>query len=47
MSKQILSITIDEEILKKWKRYSEEECINCSQLIEKMIRDYLKKRGKK
>jgi metal-responsive CopG/Arc/MetJ family transcriptional regulator len=47
MSKRVLSITIDEEILKKWKEYSEEECINSSQLIEKMLKEHLKKRGKK
>jgi metal-responsive CopG/Arc/MetJ family transcriptional regulator len=47
MSKKVLSITIDEKILEKWKKYAEEECINSSQLIEKMIKEHLEKRGKR
>jgi len=46
MSKKVLSVTIDEKILEKYKEYAEEECINSSQLIEKMLREHLKKRGK-
>jgi len=46
MSKKVLSATIDEKILETWKQYAEEECINSSQLIEKMLKEYLKKRGK-
>lgn len=46
MSKRVLSVTIDEKILEKYKEYAEEECINSSQLIEKMLREHLKKRGK-
>lgn len=47
MTKKVLSATVDEEILKKWKRYTDEECINSSQLIEKLLKDHLKKRGEK
>jgi len=47
MAKKVLSVTIDEQILETWKEYAEEECINSSQLIEKMLKEYLKKRGKK
>jgi metal-responsive CopG/Arc/MetJ family transcriptional regulator len=47
MAKKVLSVTIDEEILEKWKKYSEEECINSSQLIEKLMKEHLKKRGEK
>lgn len=47
MAKKVLSVTIDEEVLEKWKKYSEEECINSSQLIEKLLKEHLKKRGEK
>ena len=46
MAKRVLSITIDEKLLEKWKKHVEKECINSSQLIEKVIVEYLKKRGK-
>lgn len=46
MAKKVLSVTIDEKILEKWKEYTEEECINASQLIEKLLKEYLKKREK-
>ena len=46
MSKKVLSVTIEEKILEKWKEYAEEECINSSQLIEKLLKEHLKKRGK-
>ncbi|MFA5173737.1 MAG: hypothetical protein WC438_00990 [Candidatus Pacearchaeota archaeon] len=45
MAKKVLSVTIDEKILRTWKEYAEEECINSSQLIEKMLKEHLKKRG--
>ena len=44
MSKKVLSATIDEIILEKWKEYAEEECINSSQLIERMLKEHLEKR---
>ena len=47
MGKKVLSVTIDEEVLEKWKKYAEEECINSSQLIEKLLKEHLKKRGEK
>ena len=46
MAKKVLSVTIDEKILEEWKKYTRKECINSSQLIEKMLKDHLKKRGK-
>ena len=46
MGKKVLSVTIDEKILQAWKEYAEEECINSSQLIEKLLKEHLKKRGK-
>jgi len=46
MSKKVLSVTIDEKILEKWKEYAEADCINSSQLIEKLLKEHLKKRGK-
>lgn len=47
MGKKVLSVTIEEEILNSWKKYTEEKCINSSQLIEKLIKEYLKKEVKK
>jgi hypothetical protein len=47
MVKKVLSVTIDEDVLKKWKKYSEEDCINSSQLIEKLLKEHLKKRGER
>lgn len=46
MAKKVLSVTIDEKILVEWKKYTEEECINASQLIEKFLKEHLKNRGK-
>jgi metal-responsive CopG/Arc/MetJ family transcriptional regulator len=45
MAKKVLSVTIDEKILEKWKEYAEKECINSSQLIERLLKEHLKKRG--
>ena len=51
MSKKVLSVTVDEGVLTEWKDYTREECLNASQLVEKMLREYLqehlKKGGKK
>lgn len=47
MTKKVLSITIDEDVLETWKEYAEERCINSSQLIEKLINEHLKKESKK
>jgi len=47
MGKKVLSITVDEKILNDWKNYVNEKCINSSQLIERFIREYLKKEGRK
>jgi hypothetical protein len=46
MGKKVLSVTIADKILKAWKKYAEDECINSSQLIEKLLKEHLKKRGK-
>ncbi len=45
MSKKVLSVTIDEKLLNLFRKYTEEKCINSSQLIEKMIREHLRKEG--
>jgi metal-responsive CopG/Arc/MetJ family transcriptional regulator len=42
MVKKVLSVTIDEEVLEIFKKHIKEKCMNSSQLIEKMIKDYLK-----
>ncbi len=44
MVKRVLSVTIDEKILEMWKEYSDRECINSSQLIERLLKEYLEKR---
>ena len=44
MTKKVLSITVDEKILEDFKKYTDEECINSSQLIEKMIREHVEKK---
>ena len=46
MAKKVLSVTIDEKILEIWKEYAKEECVNSSKLIEKLLKEYLKKRKK-
>ncbi len=47
MVKKVLSVTIEEEFLLKWKKFTNENSINSSKLIEKLLREYLKKGGKK
>jgi len=47
MVKKVMSITVDEKILLKWKKFTNENFINSSKLIEKLLQDYLKKRGGK
>jgi len=44
MAKKVLSVTIDERILLKWKRFTDKNFINSSKLIEKLLNDHLKKR---
>ena len=47
MAKKVLSATIDEKILEKWKKFTDENFINSSKLIEKLLKDYLKSKGVK
>ena len=47
MVKKVLSVTIDEKILDSFKEYTEEECINSSQLIEKMIKEHMENKKEK
>ena len=47
MGKKVLSATIDEKILNEWREYTEANCINASQLIEKLLKKHLKGDGKK
>ncbi|MDP3987054.1 MAG: hypothetical protein Q8P81_02400 [Nanoarchaeota archaeon] len=46
MAKKVLSVTIEEKVLRSWKEYVKEESINSSKLIEKFLIEHLKKRGK-
>jgi len=47
MVKKVLSVTIDEEILESWKEYANQECVNSSKLIEKLLKEHLEKKGEK
>jgi len=47
MVKSKLNATIDAAILEKWESYCKENCINRSQLIEKLIKEYLEKKVKR
>ena len=47
MGKKVLSITVDEKVLTSWKGYAEDRCINSSQLIERLMKEYLKKEDRK
>lgn len=44
MSKRVMSITIDERVFSKWKSYVDDECINASKLVEKLLKEHLEKR---
>lgn len=43
MVKKIVSFTIDEELLEKWKEYVKKNSINSSMLVENLLKKYLKK----
>ncbi|MEM5791039.1 MAG: hypothetical protein QXP77_03260 [Candidatus Aenigmatarchaeota archaeon] len=43
MARDHLVASIDKQILEKWKEYCKERCINSSRLIEKLIKEFLKK----
>ena len=47
MTKKVMSVTIDEKTLLKWKKFTDENFINSSKLIQKLLQDYLTKRGTK
>jgi len=44
MAKKVLSVTIDEKILSQWKKFTDENFINASKLIERLLQEHLKKR---
>jgi len=44
MGKKVMSITVDETVFSKWKLYAEQECINSSKLIERLLKEHLRKR---
>jgi hypothetical protein len=46
MGKKVLSATIEEKILANWKKHVEDECVNSSKLIEKLLKEHLRRRGK-
>jgi hypothetical protein len=45
MVKKVFSVTISDEVLSKWKNYTDEGCVNSSKLIEKLMKSHLIKRG--
>ena len=47
MTRKPLTISIEEEILKKFKEYCEDEAINISRKIEKYMKEELQKKAKK
>jgi len=47
MVKKVISFTIDEKVFAQWKAYVDEECINASKFIEKILKEKLAKGGKK
>ena len=47
MTRKPLTISIEEEILKNFKDYCEDEAINMSKKIEKYMRQELEKKNKK
>ena len=47
MVKKVMSVTIDENILSDWKKYIDENFINSSKLIEKLLTEHLKNGRKK
>ena len=40
-----ISVTIDKELLKKFKKYCEDNDMNHSKPVARAIKEYLKKRG--
>lgn len=46
MSRKPLTISIEEEVLKDFKEYCEEEAINISKKIEKYMKEELEKKKK-
>lgn len=44
MVKSKLNATIDADTLEKWEKYCDENCINRSQLIQRLIEEYLNKK---
>jgi len=46
MARKPLTISIEKEVLKKFKQYCEDEAINLSRKIEKYMKEELKKKKK-
>ena len=42
MVKKVVSFTVSEEVLKKWKDHARRESINSSKLVEQLMIKYLK-----
>jgi len=47
MVKSQLSATIEAKTLEEWEKYCDDNCINRSQLLEKLIKEHLDKKLKK
>jgi hypothetical protein len=45
--KQQISATISKKVFDEWKKFCSDNCINASQLIEKVIQDHMKKQKEK
>jgi hypothetical protein len=46
MAKAQITATISKEVYEKWKKFCDDNCINASQLIERLIKEHLKKQKK-
>jgi metal-responsive CopG/Arc/MetJ family transcriptional regulator len=44
MAKTTVSFTVDQNVAKEFNKYADENAINKSALVEKLIKEYLKKK---
>jgi metal-responsive CopG/Arc/MetJ family transcriptional regulator len=47
MVKKVFSVTIEESILEKWREFVEDNCVNSSKLVEKILKEHLERKSKR
>jgi metal-responsive CopG/Arc/MetJ family transcriptional regulator len=47
MVKKVFSVTIEESILEKWREFVEDNCVNSSKLVEKILKEHLRRENNK